>query len=308
MKKIPVWKNIVLIVSTLAILVIATLAWFYSGTRGSGNNFAQDIEEASFIKISSDDGEHWTEDLDMELGMRKDFKEISGNGIDFYAPVYDVLETTTGGLTAEIVTFEKVTDNTNYYEQIFTFQSDADYEVYLAPESYVTAAQAGNGNIDGAIRVAFIELDENGNETLKCIWAPNSTVEYSVNTGSFNRNGSVEENYYYQKSTTPVDVNSLTDEEINPHVVKIPTFDPESTEEIPTCGYVQEQKFMWSDGENLPENAPSLLTIHREAGEFLGVRKMKIRVWLEGYDRECVSLLSGQEFTMKFQFHASKGE
>jgi hypothetical protein len=203
MKKIPVWKNVVLIVSTLAIIVIATLAWFYSGTRGSGDNFAQDVEQSSFIKISSDDGDHWSEDLNMELGLRKDFKEISGNGIDFYAPVYDVVETPTGGLTSEIVTFEKVSDNAHYYEHIFSFQADADYEVYLAPESYVTAAQEGNGYIDGAIRVAFLELDENGKESLKCIWAPNSTVEYSANTASFNRNGSVETNYYYQNRPLP---------------------------------------------------------------------------------------------------------
>jgi hypothetical protein len=100
----------------------------------------------------------------------------------------------------------------------------------------------------------------------------------------------------------------LTDDEINSHVEKIPTADPEALEEIPVCGYAPAQKFMWSNGENLPENAPSLLTIRRGEGELLGVRKMKIKVWLEGYDRECVSLLSGQKFTMKFQFHASKGE
>ena len=30
-------------------------------------------------------------------------------------------------------------------------------------------------------------------------------------------------------------------------------------------------------------------------------------VWLEGYDRECVSQLSGQKFAMEFIFNAEKG-
>ena len=118
----------------------------------------------------------------------------------------------------------------------------------------------------------------------------------------------MEPNYYYQISKTPVDVNTLTDDVSNPHVQKIPTADPENTDEIPVCGYDPLHKFLWSSGEELPENAPSLLTLKLADGDTLGNKRMKIKVWLEGHDRECVSLLAGQKFTMKFEFTATKGE
>jgi hypothetical protein len=55
--------------------------------------------------------------------------------------------------------------------------------------------------------VAFFEIEEDGAETLKFIWAPNSTVEYSAATNSYTREGNVEPYYYYQKSSTFVNHN-----------------------------------------------------------------------------------------------------
>jgi len=299
MKKIPVWKNVVLILSTLVILVIATLAWFYDGPNALIGELFQNVGEASFIQISSDNGNTWSEDLNVEIGVNKNFKEISGDGIKLFAPVYDAVEKPTGGYAVEIVSFEEVKDDAYYYEQVFSFRSDATQGVYLDSESFVMSA-SDNAHIDGAIRVAFIELDENDNETLRCIWAPNSKVQYSSATNSFTDDGNVEDNYYYQKSVTPIDPSTLTDDSTNPHMAKIPTTDY-------TNGYLPKFKFMWSSGNNLPENAPSLLNFELGEGESLATKRLKVKVWLEGYDRECVSLLGGQSFTMKFKFIADKG-
>ena len=63
---------------------------------------------------------------------------------------------------------------------------------------------------------------------------------------------------------------------------------------------------MWSCGEHLPNNAPSVLSISVPEGEKFGYKRMKIRVWLEGYDRECVSQIGSQKFTMNFQFNAQE--
>jgi hypothetical protein len=309
MKKIPIWKNIVLIVSALVVIVIATLAWFVTENWGEVTAMDVDVKGASFIQISSDDGESWMEDLDLEIGLNDRIKEISGDGTTFYEPTYDIAQTPDGDLVPIISTFEQVNGPEKYYEQIVSFRADANHDVYLAPTSYVSAVSGEeNSYIAGAIRVAFFELDENDNETLKCIWAPNSTIEYSAQTNSFTKEGTVEPNYYYQISKTPVDVNTLTDDVSNPHVQKIPTADPENTDDIPVCGYDPLHKFMWSSGEELPENAPSLLTLQLADGDTLGNKRMKIKVWLEGHDRECVSLLAGQKFTMKFEFTATKGE
>ncbi len=303
MKRIPVWKNVVLISSILVVFVIATFAWFYKGPQADVDEFIAHVGEARYIQVSGDNGNNWSDNLDMEIGVNRRFKEISGDGISFFAPVYDVVENTDGGFSKEIVSFNQVNGSEFHYEQTLDLRADAIQEVYLAPESCITSVEPrGNSFIDGAIRVAFFQLDENGNETLKFIWAPNSTVEYSAQTNAFTRDGSVEPHYYYQKSLTPVDADAL--EETNDDVAIVST---EGTDEA-GCGYNQEYKFMWSNGQNMPANAPSILTVDTagEDNHFYG--KIKVKVWLEGYDRECVSLLSGQKFTMKLQFTAQEVE
>ncbi len=301
MKKIPIWKNLVLIISLLVIIVVATFAWFVTGPRGAINGLPQNVREASYIQISGDDGNHWSEDLAVEVGINKQFKEISGDGTRFFAPVYDVVETAEGGYATGLVAFEPVTDSSLYYEQTFVFRADAEYDVYLAPESYVASASvSGRSGIEGAIRVAFFEIDDNNNEILKCVWAPNSTVEYLAASQSFANSGQPEENYFYQLTETPVDGSTLADGATDPNIAKIPA--------ASECGYWEEAKFMWSSGQQLPKNAPALLSVRPAESGAMGQKKMKVRVWLEGHDRECVGLISGEKFTMEFQFIADKGE
>jgi hypothetical protein len=303
LKKIPVWKNVILIVSLLVTIIIATFAWFYTGTKADVEDFTIHVGKACYVQVSGDNGNNWSEDLDVEIGINKKFKELSGDGSTFFAPVYDVVENTTGGFSPELISFNKVNENEFYYEQIFDFRADTVQNVYLAPESFVTVSDnQGNSFIDGAIRVAFFELDGNDNESLKYIWAPNSTVEYVAETNSFTRDGNVEAFYYYQKSLNPVDVGSL--EETTSDIAKIST---EGTDES-GCGFNQEYKFLWSSGQNLPENVPPVLTVNASGDDNHVYKRLKVKVWLEGYDRECVSLLNGQKFTVSLQFNAQEVE
>ncbi len=303
MKKIPVWKNVTLTISALAIVIIATFAWFYTGQKADINDFAAQVGEASYIQISGDKGNNWSEDLNVELGINKNFKEISGDGINFFAPVYDTVENANGAVSTQLVSFTKLSGNEYYYEQTLDFRSDSVQSVYISPESYVASLDnQGNGYIDGAIRIAFFEIDADGNEILNCIWAPNSTVEFSGETNSFNREGTVEPYYFYQKSSTSVDLGVL--EDTNSHIAMIST---EGTDEN-GCGYNQEYKFMWTNGQNMPVNSPSVLTLDAFGQDGHFHKSLKVKVWLEGYDRECVSLLSGQKFTINLQFIAKEEE
>lgn len=308
MKKIPVWKNVVLILSILVVIIIATLAWFITGNYGSVFDMSLDVGNASYILISDDSGENWSEDLEVDLKINRKFKEISGDGINFFKPVYEFVEKPDGAYVQDLVKFEKVNNKKYYFDQIYAFKTDADYEVYLSPESIISYAEGKeNGYIQGAIRVAFYELDEDENETLKCIWAPNSKIEFSQDSNTFNSNGNVESNYYFQKTDVPVDISSLEEDSDNTDIAVVSTKNS-ATGEILECGYDETNKFMWSDGKNLPENAPQLLNIKLDEDAHVQYKKMKVRVWIEGHDRECVSLLNGKEFTMKFKFNANKGE
>lgn len=303
MKKIPVWKNIVLIFSLIVTIIIATLAWFYNKPRGEVTDIPVRVGKASYVKISSDKGENWSEDLDIDIGLNKNFKEISGNGTVFMEPVYEIQDDADGNLGYQIVAFNRVTDSQKYFEQTFDFKSDVSQNIYLDPESAITAiSENGTSFINGAIRVAFFEIDEKGKENLKCIWAPNSLTEYLPKNDTFAIGGNVEANYYYQKTTVPEDIGSLTGSTANVEV--IPTGKNGSSGTC--CGYDAQHKYMWSCGSELPQNAPSLLKINVAQGEKEGFKTMKVRVWLEGYDRECVSRISSQRFTMNFRFVAQE--
>lgn len=304
MKKIPVWKNVLLIFSLIVAIIIATFAWFYTNPGGVFGPLDVNVGEASFIQVSDDDGDHWSESLELEFGINKIFKEISGNGITFFAPNYEVVETPEA-MVSTIQSFAKVNVLDYCYEQTFSFRSDGNQDLYLAPESFVKALDDRAGCIDGAIRVAFFEVNEQNQETLKCIWAPNSATEFSKDTNSFTRAGKVESYYYYQKTTTPVDEATLAGGASNPNVEIIRTT---GSGKCGKCGYHAGSKLMWSCGEHMPANAPSLLSIRVDEGEDFGYSRLKIRVWLEGSDRECVSLASGQKFTMNFQFSTERGE
>lgn len=306
MKKIPLWKNIVLIFSLIVTIIIATLAWFYNDHRGTVNLDVQ-VGEASYVQISGDGGNNWSEDLEIGIGVNQNFKEISGDGTTFFEPVYEVLENSEGKLASQIVSFQQVTDKEKYYEQTFEIRSDLSQNIHLAPESFVTALDdEREGNIDGAIRVAFFELDENDREKLIFIWAPNSKTEYLYGTDTFTKEGNVEETYYYQRSVRPVDVNSQV--ATGSDVAVIHTNGSGASNSCSGCGYDATHKFLWSCGQDLPENTPALLRIDVPEGAEFGSKTIRIRVWLEGHDRECVNLLGRQKFTMNFQFNAERGE
>lgn len=303
MKKIPVWKNVILLVSVLVVIIIATFAWFITGQNVSTVNMDVHVGKATYVQVSGDEGNNWSEDLDVDIGVNNNFKEISGNGTSFFAPVYDGVRGSDGVYSTQLVSFEKVADNVKYYEHTFEFRSDTTQDVYLAPESCVTSVGGqGNSYIDGAVRVAFFELDDAGNETLKYIWAPNSNVEYSAETNSFTREGTVEPYYYYQKSVTPVDVSAL--EASNANAAVISTANTDET----GCGYDPANKFLWTSEGNMPADAPAILRLDASNADGHVHKKMVVRVWLEGHDRECVSLLSGQRFTMELQFNAQEVE
>lgn len=302
MKKGAIWKNIILITSVWVVVIVATLAWFYFGTTANVNDLPVAVGDASYVQISGDGGGNWSDDLDIEFGVQQELKEMSGDGSRFYTPVYEVVRNQSGELVSQIAAFEEVKDNAFYYEYVFDFRSDGDNDLYLAPQSYVAPVNdTDEAYIAGAIRVAFYELDDDGSETLKYIWAPNSKIEFSREDGTFTTDGTPEEYYYYQVTKDPGNVDYQSGG--NPNVVAVPTHG--GSGECGGCGYNADHKFMWSCGEDMPEDAPPLVSL-RLNGDTVAQKRMKVKVWLEGYDRECVSQINGQRFTMRFQFNAEK--
>ncbi len=306
MKKIPIWKNLVLIGSAIMVIVIATFAWFSYGPRGSNKDLGVRVGRATYIQISSGGGGLWSDDLDVAISLDKKFKEISGDGAELYAPVYQEVEVSPkSNVYEKKLTEFQIVDTDCYFEQDLYFRSDTEQDVFLSTESFAKTWEPRSGNrIDGAVRIGLFEVDENNNETLRYIWAPNSKVEYSYETDSFTGEGIVEPYYYYQTSTVFENTSSLTSSTDNVAVISTAGSDEKG------CGYSSDYKFMWSNGVDLPENAPPAFTFTKDdLGEKgLYYKTIKVRVWIEGHDRECVSRLSGEKFIVKLEFVAQEGE
>ena len=307
MKKIPIWKNVALIVAVLFMFMVATLAWFYKGPRSTISDMTVSVGRATYVQVSGGGGGLWKEDLTLPISLDRKFKEISGDGTNLYAPVYADAETEVGsGVYVKTLAKFKPVDTDCYYEQILKFRSNELEELFLSPTSYVKSYEAFQGDyISGAVRVAFFELDKEGNETLRYIWAPNSKTEYSAETESFTEEGSVEPYYFYQRSTRYQATADLTSSSVN--VLAIST---ESSDEN-GCGYNATYKYLWSNGKNLPKNAPYVLKFTEsdlDAKDELYYKSIKVKIWIEGHDRECVSLLSGEKFIVMLEFTTPEGE
>ncbi len=303
MKKVSLWKNLILIASLIVIVIIATFAWFFTGPRGTMEDLVVHIGRATYIQVSDGESGFWTEDLSVPITLVKRFKEVSGNGTTLYSPVYDDVKTgVNGGYRRDLVSFT-IADVDSYFEHTLDFRSDVVQDIYLSPESYAKVWEAKDGHkINGAVRVAFFEVDQKGNETLSYVWAPNSRVEYSADTESFIEEGSVEPYYYYQKSTNFENTATLRGSTSNVTMISTANTDENG------CGYDETNRYLWSNGEYLPEDAPAVLTVDEKHDDGLYYKKIKVRVWIEGHDRECVSLLSGEKFIVKLEFEKPRGD
>lgn len=306
MKKIPIWKNLVLIGSAIVVIVIATFAWFNYGPRGSNKELGVRVGRATYIQVSAGGGGLWSDDLNVAISLERKFEEISGDGTNLFAPVYEDVEASPNSNVYEkkLTGFEAV-DTDCYFEQDLYFRSDTEQDIFLSSESFVKNWEPREGNsINGAVRVALFEVNPDKTETLRYIWAPNSKVQYSPETDSFTTDGAVESYYYYQTSTIFEDASLLEVSTDNVAVISTAETDQNG------CGYSDEYRFMWTNGQNFPENMPPAFSFLNEdvGDDGLYYKTIKVRVWLEGYDRECVSKLSAEKFIVKLEFKSEEGD
>ncbi len=283
MKKKVVWKRVLVINSLLAVLVVATLAWFALWNDATLQSLSAEVTDAGYIRISKDGGSSWQDNLTLNLGESNILGELSGNGLSLYQPNYGV-----DGIEG----FKRYTDSELYLEETFTFQSDSNQSLYLSDRSYVVPSNpSGNMSaygpysrdyIAGAIRVGFYEVKENASPQLIYIWAPNATLQFTES--GIIENGAVEETYTYQVGTA-----------LN-QTVTVPT-------NSQTAGVSQSGDFVWG---NPNQNGVKPLLTFETSNNRPTEHKVMVRVWLEGSDRECVRQLHNGKFRIFLDFKSAR--
>lgn len=290
-----------LILSIVAILILlatigGTLSWFFIN-ESSYVDYGSDIacEAGQSLEISNDGGENWSGFID-NSDFSSSTVDITGNGIDMFRPVsIDETSNPTGYQPAAAIDDEGTGD---FIDIDLMFRTTSKMNVYLNGESYLDPQNpqlGGNmfGNfsrdfIAGAMRVAFIEVtedEESGEDQyeLKMIWAPHPNYELSKSTGgvyTFSQTGT-RETYYY---TEYVD---------GEYVKKAYTSDDFATGKF-VAGSTN------ADISNGGESAV-LFSTNPTAGEF-DYKRLKIRIWFEGTDREASEALAGGKISAKLKF------
>lgn len=290
-----------LIISIVAILITlgaigGSLAWFYIN-ESSYVDYGSDIscEAGQSLEISNDGGKTWAGFISNE-GFNSSTVDITGDGINMYRPVS--IDETSNPSGYQPATAIDENGSGDYIDIDLIFRTTSKMNVYLNGESYISPTNptlGGNmfGNfsrdyIAGATRVAFIEVTEDADTgaeqyELKMIWAPNPKYELSKSTGgvyNFTVNGT-RETYYY------------TTYEDGEYVKKEFTSDDFATSKF-VAGNTG------ADISNGGESAV-LFSTNPSAGKF-DYKRLIIRIWFEGTDREASEALAGGKVSAKLKF------
>lgn len=294
----------------LVLLIVSTsFAWFFINKELEVDYDTEIVCEAgTSLEISMYNGinnttleEEWTpySGYVKYSGKSAKIEDISGNGKELYRPTAIETNPDTGELYPTGLTTAVEVDSNGYGDFIelnLKFRTTSNMNVYLSGESFVNPITTSDTDrnifgkfskdyIAGAIRVAILEVDDNGNEELKMIWAPNPYIQLTrKKDGTYDliNNGAIETYYYYKR-------NDLSGE-IELHTVDSDAF----ANKLFVLGTT-------NTTESMVNKSPVLTTLTPSLDEVIE-KKMVVRVWYEGTDREADQALSGGQVRMNLKF------
>lgn len=295
-----IFKLIVLIVS----IFVFSYAWFVYEKNSYIENFAVGTLRANNIMISSSSEDGWGDSFNIDVGDGFRFNnEVTSDGVNFYkANLKDE--------NGNPLSFTQAVVNEDYLEFDLWFKNDSSTTIFLENTSsvypecgteiddliltdnnkiddIVRASAYGDFSRDliaGAVRVAFIPYEYNEvSESFELksepvlVWAPNKNYEISEEDGWYvaDINSSNSQNYKYIK----VESSSFFEKDV-----------PFLRDSI-KASYVEKNSY-----GDIP-----LLSIRTESG-LEKISGLKIRVWVEGNDRDAVSALKGGVFKIDLSF------
>jgi hypothetical protein len=294
--KKKLWDTLYKLVFITGALLVASYAWFTSGTQVEGPGLTIKTQAYTDIELSTD-GTTWYHQLD--INIPDDFifaSDVTGDGLAFNRP----LTKDTNGYP---LTFASAVANFDYLEFDIYFRSAVELSVFLEKNSEVRPAagileadligtevthKSSFGNysrdlIAGATRVSFIKhnyVDSSfviGTEP-SMVWAPNKSYHMTLsdNVYSANINSSTTQNYNYIQVSGGVETGTAR---------------PINLKDNINADFTSKNAFGDFD----------IAKLNNLIGDYY-VAKTKIRVWVEGNDREAVIALKGGLFTLNFGF------
>lgn len=284
------FELLIIIVSIL----FASYAWFNKNKEIKANDLYIKTDSHLDLLVSLD-GVNWSNETTINISDNFKFKnEITGNGIDFFVSSIKRDDGTP-------VSFKQATKNKDYLEFDIWFKLSGTGAIFLEDGSYVNPSvgiatsdlvgptverisSSGNFSRDlvaSSVRLAFIDNNFVNNQystksEASLVWAPNKQYEITCDkycTVNLNSN-SVQDYRYIDASDSSNYKNSI----------------------------VRNLKDVISASvENNNANGDPMLTY---VGNDTEIKKVTVRIWIEGNDRDNVTALTGGIFTMNLNFTA----
>lgn len=295
-------KNIIAVAFRLLVIIasiaLASYAWLNRNQKVSTEDLILRTNSYSNLLISLDEGENWSDELSLDFTNDYSFDyEITGDGINFYKAASKRDDGTP-------VTFKKAAANKDYLEFDIWFKASGNVGVFLENESYIIPTAGSSEDkllgsevarvssmgdfsrdlIASSVRVAFIDNIKNNNlyvpnSYASLVWAPNKNYEIECvkDRCSANLNSQNKQSYEYIDASEssvykPKNIGNLKDELKASNKIQSAAGDPMLT-------------YLDSKIDN-------------------GIKKVTVRIWIEGNDRDNVSALIGGMFSINLSFTA----
>ena len=310
-------QNLIMMLVMAVSIILAVFAWFDNTksanidsveVNSDANNSVQQRIIVNYPDSTSYDSGWQAESINLQeaIGTFEYAADISGNGLNYYRPQVDNQGNPVASEGAWVLDTTPVA-NQDYVVYDLYMRSTMQSNVYLTPSSYVipetttfdanvslyqdyvTHLRIPKNYIAGAARVAFLKVTTVGGtdtETLRSIWVPNSAYELTSRTENpkfltdfaFNTGGTAEAayNYYNGSAVTALSSGSYF-----------------TTIKMPTVNTTDTPIFQINDAVN-PDNNDG----------FSYVSHFRIKIWIEGTDREAHTALAGGNISTHFDFIA----
>ncbi len=276
------------VLSIIFIMISVSFSWFVSGNgRADVNGLSVEVVSVNNLTLNELGDQTMTIDCSgLEL------YSISGDGKDFFIANYSEDEFITSSedesyslYGPKFKDYEALTDDevrANALVHDFSLGIEGKVNVYLGEGSYVKAGEDPDTGevlspeyVEGAVRVAILKANDEGEYEVKCVWVPNVEAKADESWGIDNK-------ISFVKAT---DVGGEQ---------KIEETDVITTINSKTGSYTS-GGVVYAWGAPGAENRISL-------GELEGRCNYRFVIWLEGTDRETTAAVMGEQIMAKLMF------
>ena len=300
---VTMFKLIAIVVS----IFVFSYAWFVHEENSNLEGVSIGTAKTNNIMISSDGNQDWGNTFNIDVGEGFRFNnEVTSDGIKFYkANLKDEY--------GNPLSFTNAVLNEDYIEFDVWFKNDSSVKLFLEEDSSVTpecgtnkedlvlvpgsdkkiddivrASAYGDFSRDliaGAVRVAFIKYNFNAEtdsfeleDNPVLVWAPNKSYEITENDGWFTADveSTNSQSYKYIKV---YDSNTFYEEDLD------------NLKDVISASYDTKM----ANGDPILASIDTEDGLEKKAG-------IKVRVWVEGNDRDAVSALKGGIFKINLSF------